>query len=75
MSIMPICKLGSNNYLLGTEHRKIHVQKSQLMVKTEAGFTSLIEYLDNSAQLECLKLKRITEEEGITLAEAILQLL
>ena len=75
MSIMPICRLGSNNYLLGTESRKINVQKGQLQVKTEQGFTSLIEYLDNAAQIECLKLRRIIEDEDITLAEAILQLL
>ena len=27
MSVMPLVKLGTNNYLLGTESRKVNVQK------------------------------------------------
>ena len=46
MNIMPIAKLGSSNYLLGTQCRKVNVQKGQLQVKTETGYTSLIEYLE-----------------------------
>ncbi len=61
--ILPVIKLQTSKYMLGTHLRELIIKRSNLLLRVGGGYTDLKNFLLKEAKLECLKILLLVESE------------
>ena len=73
--LLPIAKLASLSYMIGTEAKLIIVKKQSVFIRTGGGFCSLEEHVIKYALYECLVIWKTMQKKNITFNETVINLL
>ena len=60
--LIPIIKLRTNLYLVGTKQRQIFVKNTNLLIRVGGGYMDLNEYLGQQSKSECLAISNKMEK-------------
>ena len=74
-SAVPFVKVGPNDYLIGTQVKKVTVQRGQAQVKEANRYVSLLEYLHRNAQAEFILLLEKMQTTSQPLSDVVMGLL
>ena len=73
--IVPVIKLDTNTYIIGTQKRVLLMKNTNLMMRVGGGFMELNEYLRQEAKFECLKISMTMEKQQQTYQEVLVDIL
>ena len=73
--IVPVIKLDTNTYIIGTQKRVLLMKNTNLMMRVGGGFMELNEYLRQEAKFECLKISMTMEKQQKTYQEVLIDIL
>jgi len=68
---MPFIKLDEDEYLIGTEKKKIIVKANNLLIRVGGGYITLEEYITRNAPFECIKIHMHMKEHKVSFKKAV----
>jgi hypothetical protein len=71
VGLIPIVKLESGKYLIGTEKKAIQIKNDSLLVRVGGGYVTLEEYIEKNARYECLKINQLMKKKNLEFKEAV----
>ena len=74
-TFLPIVKLTSGKYLIGTKQKKLQSKATGCIVRTGGGFMYLDQYLKSNARAECIELKTLINKGNGNLGSTVVSLL
>lgn len=65
-TVMPILKIETNKYLIGTLQRQLICRNDNLLIRVGGGFMDFEKFVKQEARMECLKILKIMEQHDLT---------
>ena len=70
-SILPIIKLESGKYMIGTEKKNIAIKSDRLLIRTGGGFTTLEDHIKQNGPFECIKISKVMRDKNCSFKLAV----
>ena len=61
--LLPIAKISSNKYLIGTEAKMIIVKSDKVLIRTGGGYVPIEEHISKFSKFECLLIWRTMDKQ------------
>jgi hypothetical protein len=71
VGLVPIVKLDTGKYLIGTEVKSMQIKNDSLLVRVGGGYTSLEEHIARVARIECLKINQAMKKNNLDFKGAV----
>lgn len=71
VGLVPIVKLDTGKYLVGTEVKSMQIKNDSLIVRVGGGYCLLEEHIARVARVECLKINQLMNKNKLDFKSAV----